>query len=209
MANLGAKVERVSRNDIVKARSGANFSAEKNDTSKRGKQSKKELPYVLKLKEKDIVDFFTKYGYINHEVFSNDAGTAFIQVNCENFDVIFSDYDVAVNCYPEYASMTSDFDFGAFVKYCKTIDVPVEQAIADIIVADLLTPRFPSYAESRKKHQDEKVAIAYAELPKNMKRLVGSVQEKTLAENKLMENKGKFGTFDAEDFMKTTYGEQN
>lgn len=209
MANLGAKVERVSRKDIVEARTGADFSASKNTVKTSKKSGEQNLPYVLKLKEKDIVNFFKKYGYIGHEIISDESGAAFVQVNCENFDVIFNDYDVAVNCLPEYSSTLSNFDFEAFVKYCKTIDVPVEQAIADIIVADFLTPRFPSYAESRKKHQDEKATLAFAELPKNMKSLVKTVQEKAYAENKLMANKGKFGTFDAEDFMKTTYGEQN
>lgn len=209
MANLGKTVQKVSLSDIASARGGTGFSASKNSAKTEKKADTQNLPYVLKLKEKDIVNFFKKYGYISHEVVSDGAGTAFIQVNCENFDVIFNDYDVAVNCLPEYSSTLSNFNFEAFVKYCKTIDVPVEQAIADIIVADFLTPRFPSYAESRKKHQDEKATLAFAELPKNMKSLVKTVQEKAYAENKLMANKGIYGTFDAEDFMKTTYGEQN
>jgi hypothetical protein len=131
MANLGAKVERVSRKDVVEARTGADFSASKNTVKTSKKSSEQNLPYVLKLKEKDIVNFFKKYGYIGHEIISDESGAAFVQVNCENFDVIFNDYDVAVNCLPEYSSTLSNFDFEAFSKYCKTIDVPIEQAIAD------------------------------------------------------------------------------
>ena len=46
----------------------------------------------------------------------------------------------------------SDFDYPAFLTYCDSIDKAPEEAIADIITSDFLTPRFPTYAEKRRKH---------------------------------------------------------
>ena len=36
---------------------------------------------------------------------------------------------------------------------------------------------------------------------------IKSLNEKVVAENTLMENKGKYGTFNAEEYLKSTYGE--
>lgn len=200
---MATKVQKVSRDDIVKARGGANFSAEKVSTSpekKSAKRASETLPYVLRFKDSDISNFFDKYGYINHERFQDAAGTNFIRVNCENFDVIFSDFDIAVNCYPEYDTMTSDFNFKKFMEYCKANDIAPEQTIADIIYTDLFGAKFPSYAEIRQAHKDNIAHASHSALPKNMRKLLKSVHEKVLATNKLEGNKGKYGVFDVEQF---------
>ena len=106
-------------------------------------------------------------------------------------------------------SDVSEFDFNKFVKYCKAIDVPVEQALADIITTDLLIKRFPAYAEAKGKNKQQQIDEAFAELPKSMKKQLATLNEKAIADNKTMINKGVFGSFDKDVYMKTTYGEEN
>lgn len=167
----------------------------------------KQRSFLAKLSNQEIKEFFSKFGYISHEKYKDENGIDFTDVVCENFEVIFNDFDFAVNCNQSNKKTDSDFDYPAFLTYCDSIDKAPEEAIADIITSDFLTPRFPTYAEKRRKHKDEQARNAFAALPKSMRIKLKSLNEKVGAENALMENKGKYGTFDAENFLKTTYGE--
>ncbi len=202
-----ARIQKVSFEDVKMARNGANFSADEKTLKSRTKTSSEDRSYTSKLKNTDIIKFFINYGYINHEKFQDEAKKDFIRVSCENFDVIFSDNDIAVNCYPEFMSTSSKFNFSEFEKYCKAIDVNPEQAISDIIINDLMVSKFPSYAEHRNKVKDDRAVAAFVALPRNMRHLVKSVQEKTTAVNKLEGNKGKYGSFDLENYSSNPHGE--
>ena len=170
-------------------------------------ETTKKRSFLSKLSNKEIVAFFTDFGYLAHEKYQDENGVDFTNVVCENFEVIFNDFDFAVICNPKEGATGSTFDYPAFVTYCDSIDKAPEEAIADIITSDLLTPRFPSYAEKRRKHKDEQARNAYAALPKSMRIKLKSLNEKVVAENALMENKGRYGAFNAEEYLKTTYGE--
>ena len=100
----------------------------------------------------------------------------------------------------------SDFDFAAFAKYCDAVDMTPEQAIADMITADLFTRRFPSYTEARKSYKQNVASTAFAALPKKMQSLVGTTHEQANAQINSMAARGKYGTFDAEFYLKTIYG---
>lgn len=202
-----ARIQQVSTDDVKRARNSANFSADEKVPVFAKHIKPSERSYVSRLKNHDIVTFFANYGYINHEKFQDEAQKDFVRVSCENFDVIFSDYDIAVQCFPEFMSTGSKFDFAQFIEYCKAIDVTPEQAISDIIITDLLTAKFPSYAESRNVHKDNKSLSAFVKLPNSMRKLVKSVQEKVMAVNKLEGNKGKYGSFDIEHYSPNPHGE--
>ncbi len=203
---MGPNIQRVSRDDIAKARGGADFSAHRYSSEapkSSSHASNKNLPYVARFKDAEIVNFFKKFGYLSHERFESQSGTNLVRVNCASFDVIFSDFDMAVNFYPESKVQSSDFDFDSFMAYCTSNDLAPEQTIADIIYTDLFDAKFPSYAEARQAHKDAAAHDSYAALPKTMRPLLKSAQEKLLAVNKLEGNKGKYGYFDADRFKGT------
>lgn len=205
------KVSKISREDLAAARQSSGFSVPATAEAQEPKIARKKLPYTQKLTDKEIQDFFTAYGYINHERITDGAGNSYIHIDCENFEALVGEFDIAVTTYqqPDYNPILSEFDFNKFVKYCKAIDVPVEQALADIITTDLLIKRFPAYAEAKGKHKQQQIDEAFAELPKSMKKQLATLNEKAIADNKTMTNKGVFGSFDKDVYMKTTYGEEN
>lgn len=206
MAN-SKNVSRLTKEELAQASASFFGVPQKKSVPAEYGEKQKQRTYLSKLSNKEIVEFFKDFGYIAHQKYQDDNGVDFTNVVCENFEVIFSDFDFAVICNPKESTSSSPFDYASFVKYCDSVDKAPEEAIADIITSDLLTPRFPSYAEKRRKHKDEQARNAFAALPKSMKIKLKSLNEKVVAENALMENKGKYGSFDAESFLKTTYGE--
>ena len=190
MAN-SKNVSRLTKEELARASASLFGIPQKKSVPVSADGKPKQRSFLSKLSNKEIVAFFTD----------------FTNVVCENFEVIFNDFDFAVICNPKEGATGSTFDYPAFVTYCDSIDKAPEEAIADIITSDLLTPRFPSYAEKRRKHKDEQARNAYAALPKSMRIKLKSLNELVVAKNALMENKGKYGAFDAEDYLKTTYGE--
>lgn len=206
MAN-SRNVSKISKEELAQASASLFGVPQKKSIPASTGETTKKRSFLSKLSNKEIVAFFTDFGYIAHEKYQDENGVDFTDVICENFEVIFNDFDFAVMCNPSSSKVQSTFNFPAFLQYCDTVDKAPEEAIADIITSDLLTPRFPSYAEKRRKHKDEQARNAFAALPKSMRIKLKSLNEKVVAENALMENKGKYGAFDAEDYLKTTYGE--
>lgn len=200
-----SKISRVSKEELAQA-SASLFASQNLTENEKISNSNKLRSYIEKLSNEEIKSFFEPYGYVSHKKYKDENNESFAHIICSDFEVILNDFDVAVLCYPT-AKKTSAFDYPAFLNYCNETDTAPEQAISDIVVAGLMTPRFPSYAEKRKKYKDEKTQNAFRSLPKEMKPLLKTLNEKTLAENSLMENKGKYGIFDAEEFFKTSYGE--
>lgn len=204
MAN-SSKISRVSKEELAQA-SASLFASPNLEKPEQTLNSAKLRSYIEKLSNEEIKNFFEPYGYISHKKYKDENNENFAHIACSDFEVILNDFDVAVLCYPT-AKKSSTFDYPAFLKYCNETDTAPEQAISDIVIAGLMTPRFPSYAEKRKKYKDEKTQNAFRSLPKEMKPLLKTLNDKVLAENSIMENKGKYGTFDAEEFFKTSYGE--
>ena len=190
------KKEKVSLEEILKARGSADFSVKEFAEKSSKIASTETSAFTDKLSDKEVVAFFTPFGYINHEKVKDSANSSFYHVNCENFEVLFNDFDAVVTCFPQYATFTSDFDYAKFARYCESIDTTPEQAIADLITADLFTPRFPSYAEKRRLHKSNQLNDAFYGLPAAMQKLLHSVNSKTRVDIKTMENKGKYGVFD-------------
>ncbi len=203
-----AKVSKVSREELAQASASLFGVPQKTSAPAKPVEKRTDHSYIKKLSNDEIKNFFKGYGYLSHQKYKDDSDVDFAHIVCENFEIILNDFDLAVICKPEAASASSNFDFPAFVSYCNSVDVAPEQAIADIVVSDLMTPRFPSYAERRRKHKDAQARDAFANLPKSMRILLKPLNEKVMAENSMMENKGKYGTFNAEDFLRTTYGEE-
>ena len=206
MAN-SKNVSRLTKEELARASASLFGIPQKKSVPVSADEKPKQRSFLSKLSNKEIVAFFTDFGYLAHEKYQDENGVDFTNVVCENFEVIFNDFDFAVICNPKEGATGSTFDYPAFVTYCDSIDKAPEEAIADIITSDLLTPRFPSYAEKRRKHKDEQARNAYAALPKSMRIKLKSLNEKVVAENALMENKGRYGAFNAEEYLKTTYGE--
>ncbi len=206
MAN-SRNVSKVSREELAQASASLFGIPQKKSVPDKSQDQPKQRSYISKLTNKELKEFFSGFGYIAHQKYQDENGVDFTHVTCENFEVIFNDYDMAVICNPANTKSNSGFDYPAFLTYCDSVDLAPEQAIADIVTADFLTPRFPSYAEKRRKHKDAQARSAFESLPKAMRMKLKSINEKIAAENALMENKGKYGTFDAEEFLKTTYGE--
>ena len=206
MAIFG-KVSKVSKEELAQASASLFGVPQKKSAPDQAGEKQKQRSYVSKLTNKELKEFFSQFGYVSHQKYQDETGADFTHVTCENFEVIFNDFDMAIICNPASVKSESDFDYPAFLTYCDSIDKAPEEALADIVTADFLTPRFPSYAEKRRKHKDEQARNAFAALPKSMRIKLKSLNEKVATENALMENKGKYGTFDAEEFLKTTYGE--
>ena len=200
-------VSRLSKEEIARASASLFGMPQVKSTPTGADERPKQRSFLAKLSNKEIKEFFSGFGYISHEKYKDENNVDFTHVTCENFEVIFNDFDFAVICNPSNTKSDSDFDYPAFLTYCDSVDKAPEEAIADIITADFLTPRFPTYAEKRRRYKDEQSRNAFESLPKSMRMKLKSLNEKVAAENALMENKGKYGTFNAEDFLKTTYGE--
>lgn len=203
---MGANVQKVSREDIAKARNGAAFSVSKesSDASKINPQSRKGLSYIARLKDDEIAKFFAQFGYLNHERFDSQTGVNLVRVNCAKFDAIFSDFDIAICLYPESRIPSENFDFDSFMAYCTSNDLAPEQTISDMIHTDLLGAKFPSYAEARQTQKDATANASYMALPKSMRPMFKSINEKLLATNKLEGNKGRYGSFDSDKFKGTS-----
>ena len=205
-------VEKVTREEIAQA--SADFYATQNtttvneNTTQTRQQANKS--YVSRLRTKDMEQFFSKFGEV-YELFrynNKENGKDTVYVCCDPFEAFFTDFDFAINI------LTSDeanetFNMKALVNYCNTTDLPVEQAIADMIAFDLFGAQFPSYNEELEKYRNKKTSTAFEKLPKSVRTAMRTVHEKQLAENANVGNKGKFGNFNADSHLKNTYGENN
>lgn len=155
--------------------------------------------YVERLSDQEIVDFFKPFGFIAM-IRENFNGFPAIEVVCEDFDVGFNDYDVAVNL--DFAGTSSNpnnpFDFEAFEDYCNSIDTTPEQAIAEIIRIRLLGQRFHSYGKNYETKKQEQRKNSFSTLPKSMQKLFSEVNEKREAEITATANKLAYGTYQPE-----------
>lgn len=165
--------------------------------------------YVSKLKNAEVADYFKKFGYIDHERFSDEQGTDFIFVTCETFDALLNDFDVAIMLRPEASNTISDFNLDEFGKICRHLGLSRSEVLADLITSELMTPRFPSYAEERYKHQIGVIDSTFESTSPEMRKILSTMQSKLHADAKTMKNKGVYGEFDAETFLSAKYGGSN
>lgn len=108
--------------------------------------------YVNKLKAEEIKNIFLPFGYIDHEQMDSQ-----IYVICKDFDVMFSDFTLAldnnVNSSDRKWLTSSKFDYKAFEDTLDQMGLTMEQAI-DERVAIWLSERFHSYSVDRKNYKD-------------------------------------------------------
>lgn len=204
-------IEKVSREEIAQA-SADFYAAQKTRYNSQNNESSKPIfpkTYVSRLNTKDIEDFFSKFGNVRTLYkYKDPSDKDYVFVDCETFETLFSDFDFAVIYHPN-STNNSTFDFDALVDYCNTTDLPVEQAIADMIAFDLMASNFPSYPEELEKQRNKKSCDAFSKLPKSVRMAMKTVHEKQLAENANVGSKGKFGTFNTDAYFRNTYGENN
>lgn len=206
-------VEKVTREEI--ARASADFYAAQKTTQNvqqpsQAKPTTDKRSYVARLRTKDMEQFFSKFGDVQelYRYNNKDTNGDTVYVCCDLFEAFFTDFDFAVSILSS-ENVNDAFDMKALVDYCNTTDLPVEQAIADMIAFDLFGAQFPSYNEELEKHRNKKTSNAFEKLPKSVRSAMRTVHEKQLAENANVGNKGKFGNFNAESHLKSTYGENN
>ena len=200
-------VQHVTKEEIAQA-SADFYAAQKSNSAPAVQEpaiSQKARSYVARIRTKDLEQFFAKFGDNTLYKFKDDKGTDFVYVDCGKFKAYIQDFEFAVK-YDKNAKTDSTFDFDALEQYCNTTDLPIEQAIADMIAFDLMGSLFPSYAEALQKHRDKKANDAFARLPKSVRMAMKTVNQKQLAENNSVGNKGRYGDFNVENHLKNTYG---
>ena len=205
--SLRKNVQHVTREEIAQA-SADFYSAQKSNSAPAVQEpaSQKSRSYIERMRTKDLEQFFAKFGDTKSLYkFKDESGKDFVYVDCGKFKAYIQDFEFAVK-YDKDAKVDSTFDFDALEQYCNTTDLPIEQAIADMIAFDLIGSIFPSYAESLQKHRDKKANDAFARLPKSVRMAMKTVNQKQLAENNSVGNKGRYGDFNVENHLKNTFG---
>lgn len=172
--------------------------------------------YIKKLKLSEVEKFFTPLGYIssakipktlspmqNGEV----ADPAFIFVVCEDFSLVFSDYNSVFDFnvpHTENIQEVEKFDMNAFADYCEILGITPEIAIREMMAIELFGNRFPSYGQNYSNVKQKEAELAYEKLPKTMRKKLAPVAEK----NELLVDatgyKLKFGAYDA---LKNYFGQ--
>lgn len=205
MANKS--ITRVSVEDIQKelGQSTTKTAEESNPISYQKPQS-----YIDKLKDNEIKEYFSQFGYINHSKTKLDDADKFSALNvlCDSFSVLLSDYDIIIKIelQPQLFSQSTKNDFNIFelVKYCEAIEMPLEKVLADKIQIEFLGQRFPSYGKNFSKRKQDERKKSYENLSKPMQKMFKTINEKKEHEINSIANKLHYGTFDAEQETKTT-----
>ena len=145
-------VSAVSLNEINAAR--ASLPVIPTEKPKKTSVQKQEKRYVDRFSDKKISDFFAPYGYITHER-SDDLGA--ILVLCNNFQVIFDDFTVALEPYMSLFADDTSFDFNEFLSLCEQANITPSQAISDRL-EDEVFGSMPYYVEEKKKFTENNLA---------------------------------------------------
>lgn len=169
--------------------------------------SSKPKSYIHKLKDEEIIDFFTPLGLIDFVRIALDPKTNdlnSIRVFCKNFSAFFCDYDILITMNPELNDRDSniDFDIESFLKYCESIETAPEKVLADKIQLELLGQRFHSYEKNFTQRKQQERKDAFSALSKPMKKLFKSTDERREIEIESTSNKLKFGNYSNESQLK-------
>lgn len=193
------KISKLSKDEIDKEYSEFKATSLTQNNSNQNSESQS---YIDKLKDKDIVDYFTPFGLVDFKkikIAENDPFKA-LMVDCKNFTVILSDYDIIVSMHPEtynYDSNKQNSEFNIFdlFNYSSGIDTAPEKILADLIQIEFLGQRFHSYEKyyTKRKHKERKEA--FDKLPKNMKHRLKVIDEKRRNEIDSIASKLQFGDF--------------
>ena len=109
--------------------------------------------YVNKLKADEIKKIFLPFGYIAHEQMDKQ-----IYVICKDFDVMLSDFTLAVDdsvlSDPRKWLSDSKFNCTAFKDACDQMGLTLEQAL-DEHFAIWMSERFHSYSDDRKNYKEK------------------------------------------------------
>ena len=155
-------------------------------------------PLLSKLKDQEIIDFFSSLGYLGHTRQKNAFGTNqdAIIVYCDDFEVAFTDYDIIVNCNVQTSfNDKKSFDMKAFRNYCEAIDTTPEKALSDLIQIKFLGQRFHKFGRNYAKQKNKQRKEAFSALPKNMQKQFAVIDQKREHEIDGIENMLAFGTF--------------
>lgn len=168
-------------------------------------ENKKHRSFISKLKDTEIENFFERFGYLSHERLTDKQKNDYLHIVCENMEVIMNDFDIGVTFYPELTSI-SKFKYNEFQNFCRVLGISETKAMADIITSQLMTPRFPSYAEKRHEYQTNLISDAANNMSVGTRSVLSPLIDQQIAEANMMNNVGKYGTFDIETFFNNKYG---
>ncbi len=160
--------------------------------------------YIKKLSIAEIEKFFEQFDVLACAKIPNNQEPKFILVNCKNFNVVFSDYSQVFdfNINPADARVSEPkFDAEAFATYCDLTDKTPEQVISELMTVELFGQRFPSYSENRRKVKLEENRLAYAALPKSLRKRLKTANESKENEINSVHNKLYFGDYAGNPYM--------
>ena len=148
--------------------------------------------YIKKLPLAEIEKFFEKFDVTACAKIPNDKDPKFVFVNCNGFQVTFSDYSFVFDfndtlLIPDESK--TKFNLQAFADYCTKIEKTPDQVISELMAVELFGQRFPSYGENRKKVKLAENRLAFAQLPKSMQKTLKIANEQK--ENDIMSTADK------------------
>lgn len=106
--------------------------------------------YVDGFSDSKIAEFFTPYGYLNHER-SSDGGA--IRVICEDCEIILDDFTVLADHSISLFTRNPYFNFLDFADLCAQANTTPSQAIADRLEKEVFN-KMPYYVERKKKFNE-------------------------------------------------------
>lgn len=118
------------------------------------KQEYSNRDFVEKLSNKEIAEFFSKLGYVNHTV-DYSSGKAVLVVECKDFDVMTDGFTTAFSYHANNEKDSSGFSLVNLQKYAEATGTSAETLLINLIETNLFANRFPNYPS--KKHDFEKM----------------------------------------------------
>ena len=164
------KVSHVSREELEAARSASTFSRPQNSSNRNPLNTKSKKYFVDELTDLDIINFFSRYGYLSHQRgFIDEVGSC-INVDCEDMIIMFSDF--TVDCEPiRNRSAEGIFNYDEFEAMCKMIGSEPRIVVADSIFLELLGS-LPYYVEKKEDFDANNREKVYRKAPENYKNIL-------------------------------------
>lgn len=175
-----------------------------NEIPKANELNKTNKTYLSRLKDTEIAEFFKPFDFISFNRGEEIGFNNMAVVVCNNFSVVFTDYDIIVQFFNPTLP-NSSFDLNAFLDYCESINTTPEKAMADLVQINLLGQRFHSYNKNFTKIKQDERKLAFNSLPKSLKPMLKTLDQKREHELDGISTKLSYGDFIGDPQAKKTF----
>lgn len=194
-----AKISKLTKEELESAKTSKDASKPASSVShaQNNPASPDSTYFISKLPLKDVAKFFEPFGVKACQKVPNDENPQFIAVRCNDFDVVFTDYNIKFDV-PIFVSdeeESTKFKPTACADFCESIQKLPEQILTEKIQIELFGQRFEAYSKNLKKIKLSQLDESYAKLPKTMKPIMKLAYEQKKHEIESSFDKVYYGTY--------------